>query len=78
MNRSSGNAFFGILISAAIGVAAGMLFAPRRGKETRNEIKRRADEISREVSSKVGQKFDEMKHYVEGMAKEKAKKIEQV
>jgi len=79
MDKSTGKALVGFIVGAAVGVAAGILFAPQKGTDTRKELKKKADEIGKEVSDKVGVKMDEMKKYVEEIAndaKTKFKKVE--
>ena len=79
MDKSTGKALVGFIVGAAVGVAAGILFAPQKGTDTRKELKKKADEIGKEVSEKVGVKMDEMKKYVEEIAndaKTKFKKVE--
>jgi gas vesicle protein len=79
MNHPSrGRTFSGFLLGAAAGAILGILFAPRRGNETRNQIKTRANEISRDVSAKVGAKYEEVKGYVNNLASDVRKKKNEV
>ncbi len=68
MDNTTGKALVGFIVGAAVGVAAGILFAPSKGADTRKEIKKKADEIGKEVSDQVGKKMDEMKGYVQEIA----------
>jgi gas vesicle protein len=78
MTNSRGRTFAGFLAGAAAGAILGLLFAPRRGTETRNQIKSRANEISRDVSATVNAKFDEMKGYVQNLSNDMKKKKNEV
>lgn len=78
MDKSTGKALVGFVVGAAVGVAAGILFAPGKGTETRKEIKKKTDEISKEVTAKVGEKFDEMKGYVQELANDAKTKFNKV
>ena len=44
----------GLLAGAAIGLAVGLLYAPRPGADTRQLIQRRAGEMAEAVREKVG------------------------
>ena len=44
MKKGTGLAL-GAIIGAAVGVVAGVLTAPRSGKETRDDVKQKADEV---------------------------------
>jgi len=68
MDNTTGKALVGFIVGAAVGVAAGILFAPSKGEDTRKEIKKKADEIGKEVSEQVGKKMDEMKGYMQEVA----------
>ena len=80
-------------IGAAIGAGIGMLFAPKSGKETRNELKKKMKDLKNKAS-KI--ELEDVKKYVNEkivaiekeikeldkekvikLAKEKAKKVEQ-
>ncbi len=78
MDKSTGQALVGFIVGAAFGAAAGLLFAPKKGTETRKDIKLKADEISKEVTAKVGEKMDEMKSYVQDMTNDVKKKFNKV
>ena len=45
MGRDDGSFMKGILLGAAVGAAAGILFAPKPGAETRADIKKKAGEL---------------------------------
>jgi gas vesicle protein len=76
MKKSTSNFLIGVLIGAAGGAIAGVLYAPDKGSETRKKIKDKADHLKDDVS----EKFDEIKKQVEetvdhlkGVAKEARK-----
>lgn len=54
--KKSAKLAVGAIIGAAVGVVAGVLTAPKSGKETRDEIKNKADD----VKSKVTKTRDEL------------------
>jgi len=68
MDKATKRALVGFVIGAAVGAAAGILFAPKKGSETRRDIKEKAEEFGKKVSAKVGEKMDEMKARVQEMA----------
>jgi gas vesicle protein len=45
MSEGNGKLFKGLLIGGLIGVIAGILFAPKSGKETREDISRITDDL---------------------------------
>ncbi|HOW56806.1 MAG TPA: YtxH domain-containing protein [Smithellaceae bacterium] len=45
MSERTGDLFKGLVIGGLIGAALGILFAPKSGKETREDIGRKTDEI---------------------------------
>jgi gas vesicle protein len=45
MSNGAGKFFGGLIVGTAIGAAVGILFAPRSGKETRQDLKRSAEEL---------------------------------
>ncbi len=47
-----------------MGVAAGMLFAPSSGDETRKKLKEKGKEYSDELARQMNAKIDELKDYV--------------
>jgi gas vesicle protein len=51
----SGNSFLtGLLTGAAIGGALALLYAPKSGKETREQIKRKFEELENELENLKG------------------------
>jgi gas vesicle protein len=51
--HSWGNLGVGFLLGAVVGVAIGMLYAPRAGIETRHMIVDKADEVKEKVNEAV-------------------------
>ncbi|MCL2451671.1 YtxH domain-containing protein [Candidatus Saccharibacteria bacterium] len=71
--KSSGGKFFlGAVIGGAIGAVAGLLSAPKSGKETRADLKKKADE----AKEFAGEKTKEAKKAARKVVK-KAKKAGQ-
>ncbi|TVR44316.1 MAG: YtxH domain-containing protein [Bacteroidia bacterium] len=64
MSSSNGKVLFGFIFGAAVGVAAGLLFAPSSGEETRHKLKEKGKEYSDELAKQVNTKIDELKQYV--------------
>lgn len=76
MSNSSGKAIVGFIFGAAVGVAAGMLLAPRKGDETWKMLQKNAKGYSDDLSRNVGKKIDDLKGYMTHMANEKKEKVE--
>ena len=68
---SKGKFAIGALIGAAAGVVAGLLTAPKSGKETRADIKRKADELKGDATD-TAQKAKTKATEVAGDVREKA------
>lgn len=64
-----------VLLAGALGFAAGLLFAPRSGPETREELKVRAEEAKlrvRNASDELKRKTDAVAHDVKDQAESTA------
>lgn len=68
--ENAGKFVIGASIGAAFGVLAGLLFAPKPGKETRRDLADTAGNLSRSVAQKVGEAGKTMER-----AKESSKNI---
>lgn len=64
MSSSSGKVFAGFVIGAALGVAAGLLFAPSSGVETRKKLKKRSEELTDDLAVNLEKKLDDVKKYM--------------
>ena len=67
-DRGSGLVFF--LAGAALGALAGILFAPKSGRETREEIRRYADEHGRDALERAEKELEKARRGVEERARE--------
>jgi len=80
-NKKSGLGKF--LLGAGIGVGLGMLFTKKTGKENREQLKKKIDELvlklknfdSKEVKENVQKKIDEIMDEINDLDKEKVLKI---
>ena len=63
----AGKLILGILTGAAAGAAAGLLFAPRKGTETRRSINDTTDNYLREAKNRFNEFADSLNHKVEAV-----------
>jgi gas vesicle protein len=71
--------FMGLLIGGALGALAGILFAPKSGKELRSDIKEKGSEVlkdGKEIYSDASKKAKEIIGEVKHQAKELKKEAE--
>jgi gas vesicle protein len=75
--NQQGHFFMGLLIGGALGVLAGIFFAPKSGKELRSDIKEKGSKVvkdAREMYADAGTKakeiIEEAKHQGEELKKE--------
>lgn len=72
-----------LLAGVAIGTGLGVLFAPKKGSETRKELKEKIDDLlkkakevdAKEVKENIEKKIEEIKAELKDLDKEKALKI---
>jgi gas vesicle protein len=73
-NNSGGTIFFGFLAGGAIGAAMALLFAPKSGKELRNDIKNKTDAYLDEADKYIAEARNKAKVLIND-GKEKSEKI---
>jgi gas vesicle protein len=66
---SLGKGFLGLLIGGAIGSAAAFLFAPKRGKEVREDIKHNFDDMVNQTKEKGKRLFNKSLDVVDDIVK---------
>jgi len=86
MAERNGGFFKGLFIGGLIGAVVGILYAPKSGKETREELARQADEIivkakedfekNKETYEKELKRFENMESSVRAKASAVEKKID--
>lgn len=67
----------GLVIGGIAGLVAGLLTAPKSGKETREDLKRKADKVKTETA-KHAEEVREKATEVADQAKETAQKVKEV
>lgn len=83
MSKKNKSGLAALLGGAAIGAGLGILFAPKKGSETRKDIKNKADEIidnmkkidKEEVADKLKSELKKMKEELASLDKETAMEI---
>jgi gas vesicle protein len=66
----------GVMIGSAIGATAGILFAPKAGKETRQDISKKVKETAATAKEKVQETVDEVKEKMDGLKDKKIAIVE--
>jgi gas vesicle protein len=61
MSERNGDLFIGLVIGGLIGAAIGILFAPKSGKETREDIANKADEVLAKAKEEYGKAVEKSK-----------------
>lgn len=75
MKDSTGKMILGVIIGAAVGAVAGILFAPDKGSVTRKKISDKAKETGENLKETMTGKYEEVKDFVnEKIDKRKHKK----
>lgn len=69
---NTGKAILAVLASVATGAVLGVLLAPDKGSDTRRKILRKGEDLSRALSEKIDEKFDELLAAIGGKAKKEA------
>jgi len=59
--KNGANLAVGIAAGAAIGAVVGVLLAPKSGKETREDIKMKTEEVATKVKNKTSETFLKVK-----------------
>jgi gas vesicle protein len=67
MAKQWGDVLKGVAVGSVIGVATGVLFAPKSGKETREEIKKKAEELSMKAKTECEKTLEKTKKVYEDM-----------
>lgn len=65
----------GALVGGAVGAAAGLLLAPKSGKETREDIKNKANEVATNVKQTVKKGADNIKMEAEKFRKKNVEPV---
>jgi len=60
MKKSTSNFLVGMIVGAAAGAVAGILFAPDKGSETRKKIKEKSDELKDDIEKS----FNDIKSHI--------------
>jgi gas vesicle protein len=65
MSDSNGNGFGWFLAGLGLGAAIGMLYAPKAGRETREELRRRAEEGREYVANRAKEAREQATQWVD-------------
>ena len=76
MNNQTGNVILGTLIGAAVGLAAGILLAPAKGSDTRQQLSDKTDELKNSLNDVAGKAMDSLKDLREAAERTMKKKAD--
>ncbi len=77
-SKNTQNVLAGILLGAAVGLLAGVLVAPDKGKNTRKRIKRKAEDLGESLKDTYGKYKDDLKEGYNKYKKEFQKKKDEI
>jgi gas vesicle protein len=66
---NSKKALLGVLAGIATGAVLGILFAPKKGSDTRKDIARKGEDLAEALNDKIDEKFDELVNTITGKVK---------
>ena len=66
---NSKKALLGVLAGIATGAMLGVLFAPKKGSDTRKNISRKGEDLAEALNDKIDEKFDELLDAIAGKVK---------
>jgi gas vesicle protein len=66
---NSKKALLGVLAGIATGAVLGILFAPKKGSDTRKDIARKGEDLAEALNDKIDEKFDELVDAITGKVK---------
>ncbi|MEQ5792472.1 YtxH domain-containing protein [Muricauda sp. NFXS6] len=78
MATRNGDIVLALLAGTIVGAGIGILFAPDKGKETREKIKRKAQDVTHDISEKASHAVDELSQSVHERRKKIEDKLEDV
>ncbi len=68
----------GMSFAATLGAAAGMLFAPKSGKETRDELNKKAANAAETIKEKIEKNIEQVKDNANKAAHEISKAVDDI
>jgi gas vesicle protein len=78
MKNGTKNTLLAFLAGATAGAIAGILLAPDKGVNTRNEISKTAKNVSKEVSETLHEKVEELKEQVNKVVADVLERVKDV
>ena len=77
MASDTGSVLLALLVGAAIGAGAGILYAPDEGTKTRKKLKEKAQDASDEVANRLNKAQEELTKSAQEQKDEFDKKLEE-
>lgn len=64
MNKGTRNVLMGFIAGVATGALTGVLFAPEKGKVTREKMSKKVKSVSKDLTETMNEKIDKLKEQV--------------